>query len=183
MYENGINQYLKVTLDFEQECTKIFEPVFEDIFSFEMQNAPSGYVMGENYEIIAGDLSCDGAEFTVSLINADPSLNAREVFQASSVKVLVNESYAFVTKEPEVPLRLASHEVLVDLSKADFVEEEEVDPEEECPEKLSYDYDTLNLKLGEDHTIDMSGFQYVYTDPSSSVNGIIDCRTNFTYTV
>lgn len=65
---------------------------------------------------------------------------------------------------------------MLDLSDWEFNEDDELNPEEECPRKLTLEYDTLNVAVSKDRTFFIGGMQYTPQKEGDITNGIIDCR-------
>jgi len=64
-----------------------------------------------------------------------------------------------------------------------FAAKAELSPEKECPRKLTFELDTVNVAVSRDKTIFIGGMQYTPQKEGDITNGMIDCRNDFQYTV
>jgi hypothetical protein len=178
--KESLDQYLKLQLAFNVDCQQYSgqgDDLTSELLTFEIINEPSDV----SYEIITGDLSCDGLEATISLVNSTGL--AAPYFNASYLQINQTSSYHFISKNISPALKMADSTLLIDLSDWTFNADAELDPEEECPTKLDLEFDSLNLQVGKEKVLDIGGFQYSPSSASEVNNGLIQCNTNWTYTV
>jgi hypothetical protein len=88
-----------------------------------------------------------------------------------------------ITEGITPPLKFSEYSLELPLSDWTFDPDAEVNPEEECPEKLELDSDQVSLIIGKDLTIQLGDFQYSPNSLSDINNGVVECNTNFTYEV
>ena len=110
---------------------------------------------------------------------------ASKYFEASYLVISQKQpTYRLMSSGVVPPVKFAQQTVEVKLSDWAFDTGRVLDPEKSCPKKLSLEFDTVTVKVGQDARLNIGGFQYSPTDTRLiSDTSQIECNRNFTYEV